>query len=325
MKINKFIILLLSILAVSCAKNPLEPQHPLYGGEGILQIGLSVDESLQIVSTKSDPEESLIPSVDDFYVELYRYEDVVSEDSDVDGWWKRLHFGTFAELFEESVPVEDVETADAGSGNEADDEIAEPVERKFKQMKVNAGKWKLIAFHGDSTACGFNKPYFLANEEFIVEGGVDNENKPNITYVDARAIVSNARITVDFDETVSGSFYDYFVRLTNLDMVDEEGKANKYKQILRYRKDQEKDAYMMPTQNLQVEFMAQYEYGDESSWKFVNLGTVAVNPNDHLTIRLSVNPRNGGLDVNISTELAHLIFLNVSCKVSSLISFSFCS
>ena len=45
-----------------------------------------------------------------------------------------------------------------------------------------------------------------------------------------------------------------------------------------------------------------YEYNDEDSWKYATLDTLKVNPNDHLTINLSVNPRHGNLDVNITTD-----------------------
>lgn len=297
MKKSIFILLTAALMLSSCAESVIEQIHPEMKGEGLLQIGLSVDENLQIVSTKaSGLDESLVPSVEDLYVELYKYE--VGKSGK--GWWKRLHFSTYSEMFEsESSEEGDIETV---SGDTSVEDTPVAVEKKFKPLRVNAGQWRLMAFHGDSTACGFDKPFFFADKTFIVDGGVDADGNPNITYVDAQAKVSNARITVVFDETVSGSFYDYFVRFTNLDMVDDEGKPNKYKQILRYKKGQDKDAYMMPSENMQVEFMAQYEMNDENSWKFVNLGTVAVNPNDHLTINLSVNPRNGGLNVNITTD-----------------------
>ena len=297
MKKSIFILLTAALMLSSCAESVIEQIHPEMKGEGLLQIGLSVDENLQIVSTKaSGLDESLVPSVEELYVELYKYE--VGKSGK--GWWKRLHFSTYSEMFESESSEEGyIETV---SGDTSVEDTPVAVEKKFKPLRVNAGQWRLMAFHGDSTACGFDKPFFFADKTFTVDGGVDADGNPNITYVDAQAKVANARITVDFDETVSGSFYDYFVRFTNLDMVDEEGKPNKYKQILRYKKGQDKDAYMMPSENMQVEFMAQYEMNDENSWKFVNLGTVVVNPNDHLTINLSVNPRNGGLNVNITTD-----------------------
>lgn len=285
MKYIKFISVSLIFILGACAKTEVE-QLPENDDSGLLQIGLNIDKELQIVNTRvTSMDESLIPSVDDFYVELYRYESGASK-----GWWKRLHFGTYQELFEEIA--------------EGDTDEPTTAERVFKPLRVNTGQWRLVAFHGDSVACGFDKPYFLVDKEFTVDGGVDEDGTPNTTFVEAEAKVENVRITVEFDESIPGSFYDSFVRFARIDTSAAAGNsANKrYKQILRYGVDQEKDAYMMPTDSLQIQFMAQYEYGDESSWKYVTLDTVAVKGNDHLTINLSVNPRHGNLDINITTD-----------------------
>ena len=267
--------MLLAVALSSCVKGQFEETPGIEGGEALLQIGLSVDEELQIVQTKADEtEESIFPSVDELNVELYRYGKKLKYDKDgklveygKEGW-NRMYFGTYAEA-------------------------------KEKTFRLNAGECRLLAFYGDSTACGFNKPYILADKPFTLEGGKDG-----IAYIEAVAKVANVKITVEYDETVSGSFYDYFVRLARIDTSSVAGnQANKkYKQILRYAKDQTKDAYMMPTDSLQIQFMGQFEFGDEDSWRFANLDTVSVRPNDHLKIKVSVNPRYGNLDVNIVTD-----------------------
>ena len=276
MKKSRFLMIVLAVILSSCAKTPMV-ELPSEDGEGYLRIGLSVDESLSIVQSKADDMEA-VPEVDSLYVELYRYYKWVTvkngkETVAAEPTWNRLYFGKYEDA-------------------------------KDSLFRVNAGQWKMVAFHGDSTACGFDKPYFRAEKDFTVDGGVKDSGEPNTTYVEAEARVENVRITVNFDESVSGSFYDSFVRFARIDTSAAAGNAanKKYKQILRYGVDQEKDAYMMPTDSLQIQFMAQYEYGDESSWKFATLDTIAVNANDHLTINLSVNPRNGGLDVDIVTD-----------------------
>lgn len=276
MKSLRFIPIALAMILSSCAKTPMV-ELPSEDGEGYLRIGLSVDESLSIVQSKSDDMEA-VPEVDSLYVELYRYYKWVTvkngkETVAAEPTWNRLYFGKYEDA-------------------------------KDSLFRVNAGQWKMVAFHGDSTACGFDKPYFRAEKDFTVDGGVKDSGEPNTTYVEAEARVENVRITVNFDESVSGSFYDSFVRFARIDTSAAAGNAanKKYKQILRYGVDQEKDAYMMPTDSLQIQFMAQYEYGAEDSWKFATLDTIAVNANDHLTINLSVNPRNGGLDVDIVTD-----------------------
>ena len=37
-----------------------------------------------------------------------------------------------------------------------------------KEIKLNAGDYRLVAQHGDSLGCGFNKAYFLADKEFTI-------------------------------------------------------------------------------------------------------------------------------------------------------------
>ena len=261
--------MLWTVALSSCVKGQFDDVPGAEGGEALLQIGLSVDEGVQIVQTKAD-EDSIFPEVDSLYVELYKFGKKIKPDGKEYGkdGWNRMYFGKYEDA-------------------------------KDTVFRVNAGEWRLLAFHGDSTACGFDKPYVKADTTFNLEGG-----KEGVAYIKAKAKVSNVRISVEFDESVPGSFYDYFVRFARLDTSAVAGNAanKKYKQILRYAKDQTKDAYMMPTDSLQIQFMAQYEYGAEDSWRYAILDTVAVNPNDHLRLQISVNPRHGNLDVNIVTD-----------------------
>jgi len=265
MKSLRFLPILFTLLMVSCVKTTIEGES-FEGneGEGLLKIGVAVDDGLQILTRASskplDP--SLLPPEDSVYIDLYRKGKATP--NAYRETWNRIFFGQYADV-------------------------------KDTLLRVNGGEWRMLAFHGDSTACGFDKPYFLADEYFTVKGYDDN-GTPEVTEVDAVVKVSNVRITVNFDKTVSGSFYDYFVRLTNLD-------KDRYRQILRYQANQKKDAYMMPSDSLQIEFMAQYEYGDESSWKYAVLDTVVTNPNDHLFINLSMSDhREGDLSFTIKTD-----------------------
>ncbi len=271
MKSLRFLPIFLVLILASCAKTEVGLDQQGSEEMGLIKIGLKVNDGLQIV-TKTGGEEgegedeafsALVPDADDLYVDLYRFGK--RKENSKKETWNRIYFGTYAEA-------------------------------KNEVFRVNAGTFKVLAFHGDSLACGFDKPYFKAEEEFEVDGGLDNQGQPNITYLDLEAKVSNVRISVEFDETIPGSFYDYFVRITNIGQ-------EKQKQILRYKKGQTKDAYMLPSDNVQIEFMAQYEYGDESSWKYAVIGNVATQPNDHLKIRLSAaDPRYGKLNINITTD-----------------------
>ena len=262
MKRLRFLAFLTCLLAVSCVKTPMDMTPEMSDAPGLLQIGLSVDGGVQILKSSAALDPALVPAADSLYIDLYRSSKKTA--NAVRETWNRVYFGRYADV-------------------------------KDSIMHVNAGNWKMLAFHGDSTACGFDKPYFLAEKSFTVDGGLDEDGNPKLTTINAEARVSNVRISIDFDESIPGSFYDYFVRLTNLD-------KDRYRQILRYRKDQDKDAYMMASDSLQIEFMAQYEFGNDSSWRFAVLDTLATAPNDHLTISLSVDPRFGNLNVNIHTD-----------------------
>lgn len=272
MKKLRFLPILLTILLSSCVEGTLKNESVDAAGEALVKIGLSVDDSLQIVQTRAgelDP--SLVPPVDSLYVELYRFGKKQGKPNSKEGW-NRLYFGKYEEA-------------------------------KTKTWRVNAGEFKLLAFRGDSTACGFDKPYFKAEKDFPVDGGLTADGEPNLTYVDAVAKVSNVRISVNFDETVSGSYYDYFLRFTNLDHLNSDGEPDKYRQVLRYKKGETRDAYMMPTENLQIEFMAQHEYGDENSWKYAVVKTISALENEHITVDVSVkDPRYGKLSFEITTD-----------------------
>ena len=97
MKYLRLIPIVAIMLLTACAKNSFDTDVDLAEGEGLLQVGLSVDESLQIVTKTEEAEQAdvLNPSVDDFYVELYRLVQTSSEDAE----WKRVHFGRYSELF----------------------------------------------------------------------------------------------------------------------------------------------------------------------------------------------------------------------------------
>lgn len=262
MKSFRFLTLMSAILLIfSCNKEYVQTDVPVYDEDAVayFRLGLSADTRLQILQTKSDAAPaSQAPVVDSFYVELYKYS--LASDKAKDTTWNRTYFGKYEDA-------------------------------KDSVFRVSGGKWKFYTFYGDSTGCGFDKPYFNGEYNFDVTAGVSSQ----IQDANIEATVKNVKIAVEFDETISGSFYDYFVRLTSLD-------KKKYGQVLRYKSGETRSAFMMPSDSLQIEFMAQFENRDTSSWKFAILDTLKTSPNDSVHIGLSIEPRLGSLTIEISSD-----------------------
>ena len=122
MKQSRFLTILLATVLSSCVANTLEDGSAGLEGEALLKIGLSIDDSLQIVQTRAQAlDASLVPPADSLYVELYRYGKKQGKPNSKEGW-NRIYFGKY---------------------KEAKDMI----------WRVNAGNFRMLAFHGDSTAC----------------------------------------------------------------------------------------------------------------------------------------------------------------------------
>ena len=199
MKSLRFIPIVLAVILSSCAKTPMV-ELPSEDGEGYLRIGLSVDESLSIVQSKSDDMEA-VPEVDSLYVELYRYYKWVTvkngkETVAAEPTWNRLYFGKYEDA-------------------------------KDSLFRVNAGQWKMVAFHGDSTACGFDKPYFRAEKDLLdiirYSDGYD-EIVIYIRDVKAKKILPKSQ-TIKINDAILENFYQKF-GINNVKVVEKKGRMN---------------------------------------------------------------------------------------------------
>jgi hypothetical protein len=124
MKLLRFLPIVAAIALVSCIKSPVEGIPGASDEMGLLKLSLSVDDRVQIVPTKAgalDPD--LVPHVDSVYVDLYRFGKKAGKPNSKETW-NRIYFGKYEDI-------------------------------KDTTFRVNAGQWKMLAFHGDSTACGF--------------------------------------------------------------------------------------------------------------------------------------------------------------------------
>lgn len=151
---------------------------------------------------------------------------------------------------------------------------------KGKTIKLNSKEHRLVAQHGDSLGYGFNKPYYLADKTFTV---VKGENR-----VDAEAKLSNVKIAVVYDATISDNHSDYYVVV----------KHNTFKgKSVKFTKSETRCAYM-PGGDFSLEVYAMID----GEWKVYSTQAGSYAPNDFVTFTITTDASEGGLRVNINVD-----------------------
>lgn len=252
-RLRFFLIGLALTTCFSCVK---DDAHDGQDGStpGELTVLLSADSATGAMTTKTDSETEVreavpaefIPNLDDFEVEVYK---------DEAGKEKlRLYRDTYANSV-------------------------------GKTIRLNTGTYRLLAQHGDSLGCGFNKPYFVADQIFDLTP--DNLKMT----VNATAYLGNMQMSVSFDESVSGSYYDYYVVVRH---------ADHEKKSLKFVKDEERLGYM-PAGNVVVEFYA--DLTGNGDWMYSKSPVYTYSPRDFVKINIIVtDPREGHLLFNINVD-----------------------
>lgn len=152
---------------------------------------------------------------------------------------------------------------------------------KDRKIHLNAGEYRLVAQHGDTLGCGFDMPYYLADPEFVVEGGKDNA-------VEAVARLANVRLAVVYDETISSNYSDYYVIIRH----------NGYKsKNIRFSKTETRCGYI-PAGELTLEVYAEID----GTWKYFKREPAVYAPNDFVTFTITKNASNGDLLININVD-----------------------
>lgn len=151
---------------------------------------------------------------------------------------------------------------------------------KGRQIKLNSKEHRLVAQHGDSLGCGFDKPYYLADKTFMVQKG---ENT-----VSAEAALANVRIKVEYGQTISGSYSDYYV------VVKHNTYTSKY---LKFSKTESRFGYM-PGGEFTLEVYAKVD--DE--WKYYRTEPGTYAPNDFVTFNITSDASEGNMVVNITVD-----------------------
>lgn len=151
---------------------------------------------------------------------------------------------------------------------------------KEATIKLNSKEHRLIAQHGDTLGCGFDKPYFLADKNFTVVKGINT--------VEAVAKLANVKIAVKYDATISENYSDYKVVL----------KHNEYtNKTLTFGKGETRYGYM-PGGEFTMEVWAVID-GD---WKVYTTVPGTYAPNDFVTFTITTDVSEGSVVINITVD-----------------------
>lgn len=148
---------------------------------------------------------------------------------------------------------------------------------KNAQIKLNSKEHRLVAQHGDSLGCGFDKPYYLADKTFMV---VKGENT-----VEAVAKLANVKIAVECDASINYSDYKVIV------------KHNAYDKALTFTKSETRYGYM-PGGEFTLEIWAFID----GKWKVYSTVPGTYSPNDFVTFTITTDASEGSMTVKITVD-----------------------
>lgn len=151
-------------------------------------------------------------------------------------------------------------------------------------INLNTGDYRLHATYGDSLGVGFDKPFYMADKEFVVEARNDNS-------VSATAKLANVKVRVIFgDNLTNPEFYsDCYALVKSAD--------TNVKSSLKFTKDEDRAGYI-PAGGLILEVYV--KVGDKYMYYPVQEKTYS--PNDFITLRVDADARSGNLTVAVSVD-----------------------
>ena len=151
-----------------------------------------------------------------------------------------------------------------------------------KEIKLNAGDYRLVAQHGDTLGCGFNKAYYLADKDFTIRAGINT--------VEAVAKLANVKMAVKFHDTVKENYADYYAIVRH---NDHKGK------YVRFNANETRCGYM-PGGEVVLEVYA--EVDDAGTVKYFKTDPMVYAPNDFVTYTITTDNREGNLVINITVD-----------------------
>ncbi len=151
---------------------------------------------------------------------------------------------------------------------------------KGREIKLNAGAYRLVAQLGDTLGCGFDKPYYMANPLFNVNG--------YNTQIEAVAKLANVKLAVEYDATFSENeeYSDYYTIVRHRN-----GKQ------IKFVKGETRHGYI-PGGELFLEVWARIG----GVWKVYEAPAVEYKPNDFVTFTITTNAAEGNLLININVD-----------------------
>lgn len=168
-------------------------------------------------------------------------------------------------------------------------------EAKDELILLNAGEYYLRAKHGDSLGVGFTKPFYMAEEEFVVLP----QKREAVT---ATATLANVKVSVNFGENFKEYYPDYYVRVRHTE--------SKIKSVLKFKKDETRSGYIHHGEII-LEVCADFK-GD-GNWKYYVLDKMdsdgdgvleplSYSPNDHITFNIDAGVLYGN-DITVNLFL----------------------
>ncbi len=155
---------------------------------------------------------------------------------------------------------------------------------KDKAIKLNAGQYYIVAQHGDTLGCGFDKPYYMADTNVDVTG----HNTP----VALEAKLSNVKLAVQFDRTITDVYNEYYAVV----------KHKKYSEKkVRFEKGETRCGYI-PAGEMVLQIYVLEDFDGQPAWKYHESGTFTYNPNDFVSFYVTTKDGKGDIVVNITVD-----------------------
>lgn len=151
-----------------------------------------------------------------------------------------------------------------------------------KEIKLNAGDYRLVAQHGDTLGCGFNKAYYLADKAFAINAGVNT--------VEAVAKLANVKLAVNYHQTIKENYSDFYAIVRH--------NTHKGKSV-RFGKNETRCGYI-PGGEVVLEVYAVVD--DAGTEKYFKTEPMTYAPNDFVTFTITTDSREGSLVININVD-----------------------